>query len=116
MYQREEYRRVLSDRPNFGIKEDTMTIYCEFVEINKTGEFIRSTPKTKSWKNACRALATRIFYFEPSDFGEKSSGWIERRRMTKLLIAVKSCQQDLARGFHDVIRETWGRDAKSVGY
>lgn len=35
--------------------------------------------------------------------------------MTKLLIAVKSCQRDLDLGFHDVIRGTWGKDAKALG-
>jgi len=35
--------------------------------------------------------------------------------MTKLLIAVKSCQRDLKLGFHDVIRTTWGKDAKALG-
>jgi len=33
----------------------------------------------------------------------------------KLLIAVKSCQRDLKLGFHDVIRSTWGKDAKALG-
>ncbi len=35
--------------------------------------------------------------------------------MTKLLIAVKSCQRDLKLGFHNVIRSTWGKDAKALG-
>jgi hypothetical protein len=35
--------------------------------------------------------------------------------MTKLMICVKSCQRDLALGFHDVIRSTWGKEAKAVG-
>src|SRR6266446_7403271 len=35
--------------------------------------------------------------------------------MTKLLIAVKSCQAHLARGDHNVIRSTWGKDAKALG-
>lgn len=35
--------------------------------------------------------------------------------MTKLLIAVKSCIRDLDSGFHQVIRETWQPDAKSLG-
>ncbi len=33
----------------------------------------------------------------------------------RLLIAVKSCQAHLARGDHDVIRSTWGKDAKALG-
>jgi galactosyltransferase len=33
----------------------------------------------------------------------------------KLLIAVKSCVQHLDLGYHDVIRETWGKDAKLAG-
>jgi hypothetical protein len=33
----------------------------------------------------------------------------------KLLIAVKSCQRDLKLGFHNVIRGTWGKDAKALG-
>jgi hypothetical protein len=33
----------------------------------------------------------------------------------KLLIAVKSCQKDLDKGYHTVIRSTWGRDAKALG-
>jgi len=33
----------------------------------------------------------------------------------KLLIAVKSCQAHLARGDHNVIRSTWGKDAKALG-
>src|SRR5271156_2746122 len=32
-----------------------------------------------------------------------------------LLIAVKSCRQDLERGYHQVIRDTWGIDAVSLG-
>jgi Galactosyltransferase len=35
--------------------------------------------------------------------------------MTKLMICVKSCQRDLKLGFHDVIRSTWGKDAKALG-
>lgn len=35
--------------------------------------------------------------------------------MTKLLIAVKSCQAHKDRGDHDVIRSTWGKDAKALG-
>jgi hypothetical protein len=31
--------------------------------------------------------------------------------MTRTLIAVKSCWRDLNRGDHDVVRNTWGRDA-----
>jgi Galactosyltransferase len=34
--------------------------------------------------------------------------------VAKLMICVKSCQRDLALGFHDVIRSTWGRDAKAL--
>jgi hypothetical protein len=33
----------------------------------------------------------------------------------RLLIAVKSCQRDLKLGFHNVIRSTWGKDAKALG-
>jgi hypothetical protein len=33
----------------------------------------------------------------------------------KLLICVKSCQASLERGDHDVIRGTWGKDAKALG-
>jgi hypothetical protein len=33
----------------------------------------------------------------------------------KLLIAVKSCQDHLTRGFHDAIRATWYKDAKAAG-
>ncbi len=33
----------------------------------------------------------------------------------KLTIAVKSCIQHLEDGYHDVIRQTWGKDAKSLG-
>lgn len=33
----------------------------------------------------------------------------------KLLIAVKSCQHDLERGDHEVIRQTWGKDAEALG-
>jgi len=32
----------------------------------------------------------------------------------KVLIAVKSCQQDMNRGYHSVIRETWGKDVKAA--
>lgn len=35
--------------------------------------------------------------------------------MRKLIIAVKSCHQDRDRGFHDVIRKTWGATAKAAG-
>lgn len=35
--------------------------------------------------------------------------------MTKLLIGVKSCQRDKDLGFHDLIRATWGKDAKALG-
>lgn len=35
--------------------------------------------------------------------------------MSKLLICVKSCQRDLARGDHQVIRNTWGKEAKAAG-
>ncbi len=35
--------------------------------------------------------------------------------MTKLIICVKSCQRDKDLGFHDVIRSTWGKDAKALG-
>ena len=35
--------------------------------------------------------------------------------MTKLLIAVKSCQDHKDRGDHNVIRSTWGKDAKALG-
>ena len=34
--------------------------------------------------------------------------------MRKILIAVKSCQQDMNRGYHSVIRETWGKDVKAA--
>ena len=33
----------------------------------------------------------------------------------KLAIAVKSCQAHLERGDHDIIRGTWGKDAKALG-
>jgi len=33
----------------------------------------------------------------------------------RLLIAVKSCVQHLDLGFHNIIRETWGKDAKLAG-
>jgi hypothetical protein len=33
----------------------------------------------------------------------------------RLLIAVESCQDHLERGFHNEIRNTWGKDAKSLG-
>jgi len=33
----------------------------------------------------------------------------------RLLIAIKSCKQDMDRGFHDVIRKTWGLDAFVYG-
>jgi len=32
-----------------------------------------------------------------------------------LLVAVKSCWRDRTLGFHDAIRETWGRDLKQAG-
>jgi hypothetical protein len=35
--------------------------------------------------------------------------------MTKLLIAVKSCAGHLTLGYHAVIRETWGKDARDAG-
>jgi hypothetical protein len=35
--------------------------------------------------------------------------------VSKLIIAVKSCQRDLRRGDHHVIRSTWGKDAKAAG-
>ncbi len=35
--------------------------------------------------------------------------------MSRLLVAVKSCHRDREAGFHDVIRETWGRDLKNLG-
>jgi hypothetical protein len=34
---------------------------------------------------------------------------------TKLMVCVKSCQAHLERGDHDVIRSTWGKDAKAAG-
>lgn len=34
---------------------------------------------------------------------------------SKLLIAIKSCQQHRAEGFHNAIRSTWGRDLKPLG-
>ena len=34
---------------------------------------------------------------------------------TKLTICVKSCHRDLEAGFHDAIRGTWGKDAKTLG-
>jgi len=33
--------------------------------------------------------------------------------MKSLMICVKSCQRDLERGYHNVIRSTWGKDAKA---
>jgi hypothetical protein len=36
-------------------------------------------------------------------------------QVKKLLIAVKSCQRDLDRGDHNIIRNTWGADAKAAG-
>ena len=33
----------------------------------------------------------------------------------RLLIAVKSCRQDLERGCHQAIRDTWGKDAVALG-
>jgi hypothetical protein len=33
----------------------------------------------------------------------------------KLVICVKSCQNDMERGDHDIIRQTWGADAKNMG-
>lgn len=33
----------------------------------------------------------------------------------KLMICVKSCQNDMIRGDHDIIRQTWGRDALDLG-
>ena len=33
----------------------------------------------------------------------------------RILIAVKSCQRDLARGDHNIIRSTWGADATAAG-
>ena len=35
--------------------------------------------------------------------------------MTKLMIAVKSCQVDKARGCHEAIRRTWGQALKQMG-
>jgi hypothetical protein len=35
--------------------------------------------------------------------------------MGQLIVAVKSCQRDKDAGFHDAIRETWGRDLKQKG-
>lgn len=35
--------------------------------------------------------------------------------MRKLIVAVKSCQRDMERGDHDVIRETWGKTATQSG-
>lgn len=35
--------------------------------------------------------------------------------MTKLIICVKSCQANLERGDHHIIRSTWGKDAKALG-
>lgn len=32
-----------------------------------------------------------------------------------LIVAVKSCQRDRDAGFHDAIRETWGRELKQMG-
>lgn len=33
----------------------------------------------------------------------------------KLIVCVKSCQEHLERGDHQVVRETWGKDAKALG-
>lgn len=33
----------------------------------------------------------------------------------RFLIAIKSCQYDLERGYHQVIRNTWGKDVASLG-
>lgn len=35
--------------------------------------------------------------------------------MLRLIVAVKSCHRDREAGFHDAIRETWGRDLQNVG-
>jgi Galactosyltransferase len=35
--------------------------------------------------------------------------------MTKLMVAVKSCQADKARGCHEAIRRTWGGELKRLG-
>ena len=35
--------------------------------------------------------------------------------VSKMLIAVKSCQRDMERGDHQVIRGTWGKDARAAG-
>lgn len=35
--------------------------------------------------------------------------------MMRLLIAVKSCEADLRRGYHQVIRDTWGKDVAPLG-
>jgi hypothetical protein len=35
--------------------------------------------------------------------------------MSKLAIAVKSCNEDMRRGCHAAIRETWGKDARALG-
>lgn len=35
--------------------------------------------------------------------------------MSKLIIAVKSCERDKLRGDHDLIRSTWGKDARALG-
>jgi hypothetical protein len=35
--------------------------------------------------------------------------------MTKLIICVKSCQAHKERGDHNIIRSTWGKDAKALG-
>lgn len=32
----------------------------------------------------------------------------------RLLLAIKSCQRDLDRGYHDAIRQTWGRDTRGA--
>lgn len=33
----------------------------------------------------------------------------------KLMICIKSCEQDKKRGFHDLIRQTYGKDLKPLG-
>ena len=35
--------------------------------------------------------------------------------MSNLVICVKSCQEHLEKGYHDVIRKTWGADARANG-
>lgn len=35
--------------------------------------------------------------------------------MPKLIVCVKSCFRDRKAGFHDAIRETWGKDLKTLG-